>query len=55
MDMTADEDEEYSYIIEDCNELPAEKFSGAGNRFTATLRINLNNGKRGKRLGRQNV
>lgn len=41
-------DEEYSYIIEDCNELPVKEFSGAGIRFTATLRINLNNGKEAK-------
>jgi len=35
-------DLEYSYIIEKCNELPAEEFSGATNTFTATIRINLN-------------
>ena len=42
-------DEEYSYIIEECNELSAEGFSGApSNRFTATLRNNLNNGQEAK-------
>jgi len=42
-------DEEYSYVIEECNELPAEGFSGApSNRFTATMRINLNNGEEAK-------
>lgn len=39
-------DEQYSYVIEECNEVPAEKFSGApNNRFAATLRINLSNGQ----------
>jgi len=42
-------DEEYSYVIEECNELPAEGFSGApSNRFIATMRINLNNGEEAK-------
>ena len=36
-------DKEYSYIIEECNKLPAEEFSGASNRFTARIRINLKN------------
>ena len=42
-------DEQYSYVIEECNELPAEKFSGApNNRFSASLRINLSNGQEAK-------
>ena len=42
-------DDEYSYVIEECNKLPAEGFSGApSNRFVATMRINLNNGEQAK-------
>ena len=33
----------YSYVIEKCDELPAEEFSGARNGFIATIQINLNN------------